>query len=198
VTLDLTPAGGYNGTSNFGKVTWSDSVLGNMGAFTYTTISTFGSLLITQSASSSGTVSNLKLSQIVPSDTYADWLAANAPVTGFRTDSDQDGISNGVENVFGTDPKSYNAGLTHVSSTATSTTFKHNLNPTIARDNTYGYRWSTDLVNWHASGGTNTGGTSATIAQSAPNANQVVTVVIAITGGPAAKLFGRLEAKQSP
>jgi hypothetical protein len=199
VTLNLTPAGGYNGTSNFGTVTWSDSVLGTLGSYTYTTTRTFGSILITESASSSGTISALSLTQVVTAGTtYVNWLADHAPATGFITDSDNDGLPNGVENVLGSDPNTYNAGLTMVSSTATSITFKHTLNPLIVSDVTYGYQWSTDLVNWHTSGDTNTGGTSATITPSSPDANQVVTVVISITGGSAARLFGRFEAKKSP
>jgi autotransporter-associated beta strand protein len=123
--------------------------------------------------------------------TYADWLVANAPATGFDTDTDKDGIPNGVENVLGSNPNTYNAGLTEVSSTASSVVFKHTLNPTIASDVTYTYQWSTDLVEWKASTETNTGGTTATISPSAP-VSGVVTVTITITGGPSSKLFGRL------
>jgi hypothetical protein len=67
VTLDLT---GYNGTSNFGKVTWSDSQLGVIGSYTYTVARNFGSILITgaggATAPSTGTISNLTLSQSIP------------------------------------------------------------------------------------------------------------------------------------
>jgi len=72
VRLDLTPAGGYNGTSNYGTVSWFDSVLGNVGllgdiptsSYTYTSAQNFGSILISESATSSGTISGLSLSQI--------------------------------------------------------------------------------------------------------------------------------------
>jgi hypothetical protein len=65
VTLDLT---GYNGTTNFGKVTWSDSGLGVLGSYTYTAAQNFGSILITASGATatSGTISNLTLSQSIP------------------------------------------------------------------------------------------------------------------------------------
>jgi autotransporter-associated beta strand protein len=132
---------------------------------------------------------------INPASTYASWLTANAPATGFVTDTDSDGIPNGVENVMGTNPNAFNQGLTEVSSTANSVTFKHKLNPSIASDVTYGYRWSTDLTEWKASTETNTGGTTATISASAP-VSGVVTVTITITGGPTAKLFGQLVATQ--
>jgi autotransporter-associated beta strand protein len=123
--------------------------------------------------------------------TYADWLAANAPATGFETDTDKDGIPNGVENVLGSNPNTYNSGLTEVSSTTNSVFFQHTLNPTVASDVSYSYQWSTDLVEWKASTETNTGGTTVTINPSAP-ALGVVTVTITITDGPSAKLFGRL------
>jgi len=124
-------------------------------------------------------------------NTFASWLASNPPATGFDTDSDKDGIPNGVENVLGGNPNAYNTGLTDVSSTANSATFKHLLNPAVASDVSYSYQWSTDLTEWKAAGQTNTGGTTATIVASAP-AGGVVTVTMTITGGPATKLFGRI------
>ncbi len=66
VTLDFTPAGGYNGVNNFGKVTWSDDVLKTLGSYTYATARNFGSILITDSLNSSGTISALTLTQIWP------------------------------------------------------------------------------------------------------------------------------------
>ena len=128
---------------------------------------------------------------------YAAWLALNAPATGFATDSDNDGIPNGVENVLGSTPNTFSKGLTEVAATATSVTFKHQLNPTSASDVTYGYQWSTDMAEWQPDAGTNTSGTTATIVASTPDGNGVVTVVITITNGPAAKLFGRIVAQQS-
>ena len=67
VSLDFTPTGGYNGTSNFGRVTWSDSVLGTLTNYTYTSAQNFRSILISDSASSSGTISGLTLTQVTTS-----------------------------------------------------------------------------------------------------------------------------------
>lgn len=66
IHLDLTPAGGYDGVSNFGTVTWSDSVLGVLGSYTWLTQPTFGSIVISQSAGSTGTVSALTLTKSAP------------------------------------------------------------------------------------------------------------------------------------
>jgi len=66
VSLDFTPTGGYNGVNNFGKVTWSDSALGTLGSYTYTSAQNFGAILVTDSLNSSGTISALTLTQIWP------------------------------------------------------------------------------------------------------------------------------------
>lgn len=60
VTLDLT---GYDGLTNFGTVTWFDSVLGQIGAYDYTEANDFGSILISKNATG-GSYSNLTLTQI--------------------------------------------------------------------------------------------------------------------------------------
>ncbi len=125
--------------------------------------------------------------------TYAEWLTANSPATGFATDTDDDGVANGIEHILGSDPNKFTAGLTQISATATSVTFQHTLNPTLASDVTYGYQWSSDLTEWKASGVANTGGTIANIVPSAPIAG-VVTVVTTIADGPAGRLFVRLVA----
>lgn len=131
------------------------------------------------------------------SNTYQTWIDANAPATGFSPDSDNDGIPNGVEHVQGTNPNTSSHGLVGISATATSATFKHTLNPSLASDVVPSYQWSTDLVEWKASGATNMGGVTATITPSAPVAGEV-TVTISVTGGTAGKLFGRLVATKSP
>lgn len=128
---------------------------------------------------------------------FSDWLALNPPATGFGTDSDNDGVPNGVENILGTNPNANSAGLTLISATTNSVSYQHPLNPNMASDVTHGYQWSSDLLEWKASGETNSGGTTATITPSAPVAG-VVTVTVAITDGQSSKLFGRLFANQGP
>ncbi|MGL5019291.1 MAG: thrombospondin type 3 repeat-containing protein, partial [Luteolibacter sp.] len=136
-----------------------------------------------------------RLVKTAATNTYANWLITNSPATGFVTDTDNDGVANGLENVLGTNPNIYSAGLTDVTSTTSTATYKHTLNPTVASDVSYSYEWSTDLVEWKATTETNTAGTTATITPSAP-ASGVVTVTTAITSGPAAKLFTRIKASQ--
>lgn len=61
-TIDFTPAGGYDGTTDFGTVTWSDSVLGDLGSAALPN-SSFSSILISTSTTS-GTISDLTLTQV--------------------------------------------------------------------------------------------------------------------------------------
>lgn len=138
-----------------------------------------------------------------PSNTFASWMAgydfsafpgADLSATG---DADNDGIDNLIEQVFGTAPNAATTGLTQVSATATSVTFKHHLNPDLASDVTYSYQWSTGLGEWKASGESDTGGTTATIAAGAPVADEV-TVTATISAGPALRLFVRVVAVQGP
>jgi hypothetical protein len=69
-----------------------------------------------------------------PTNSFAAWLRLNPPATGFTTDTDHDGLSNGVENVLGGNPNVHDAGLTQIAATANSVTFKHQLNPTKVSD----------------------------------------------------------------
>lgn len=63
VSLNLTPAGGYNGTSNFGTVTWSDSVIGNIRSFTYTAATDFNYIYLSQN-SITAQIDNLTLTTV--------------------------------------------------------------------------------------------------------------------------------------
>jgi hypothetical protein len=132
----------------------------------------------------------------VSNTTYASWLAANAPATGFTTDSDNDGVPNGVEHVLGTNPNTPSAGLNQVTATPNSFTFRHQLNPALASDVSYAYQWSTDLTEWKTSGQSNSGGVQTAISASAPDANGIVTVTMTITAGSSPRLSGRLVATQ--
>jgi autotransporter-associated beta strand protein len=124
---------------------------------------------------------------------YATWLAGNAPATGFVTDSDSDGIPNGVEHVLGTDPNQSTPGLTVTAGNNGSAVLSHPLNPQLAADVSYHYEWSSDLVQWKNSGENNPSGMSATITASPPVVGQV-TVTVTPGGTVAGKLFVRLAA----
>lgn len=131
---------------------------------------------------------------------YAAWIA-NYPgasvAPGFQQDPDVDGIANGVEYVLGNNPSTSSTGLYQVSSTGTSVKFRHTQTNVLATNVSIFYQWSTDLQNWHASGATNAGGTSASISTStvvntsAPSLD-VIEVTTTITGGPSKRLYARM------
>jgi lysophospholipase L1-like esterase len=201
ITLDLTPAGGYNGTTNFGTVTWADSVLGTIGTFTYPGTRDFGSIMISGANPFTGAISNLSLIQILPAVTFESWISgfglapADQP---FDADPDRDGLPSGMEHVFGTNPNGFTQGLTEISASASSLTFRHPLNPTRATTVGYTYEWSADLTNWRTSGQLNASGTRAAFVPSPPDGNGQVTVVLTITAGPAVRLFTRMVALKNP
>jgi lysophospholipase L1-like esterase len=202
VILDLTPAGGYNGGSHHGSVTWENSVLGTLGSHTFTSNMNFGSILLSEANGSTGTVSALTLRQILPpSNTFATWIGGFGLAQAeqdFNDDPDADGLPNGIEHVFGTDANATSIVISEVSSTASSLTFRHPLNPDLAGNVAYAYQFSTDLVGWLQGDQTNSAGTRVMVTSSSPDTSGMVTVVLAITEGPAARLFGRLEARLTP
>ena len=117
-------------------------------------------------------------------------------MTGFNDDPDGDGIKNGLENFFGTDPSAANPGITQVTKNGSTFTFQHPRNPSPASDVTAAYRWALDLKNWNADGATSGGSTvNFTIQQDTP-APGVTTVTATISGTVPAKFFSGMEVIQ--
>jgi hypothetical protein len=207
VELDLTPAGGYNGTNHFGKVTWFDAALGPLGTFTYNAARSFGAILITQANGSTGTISALSLYQEeLPANTYASWIGGFA-FTGFVNpdlsatgDPDADGLSNAVENLLGSSPEAFSPGLMPVASSAGNLVFRHTLSTTPASDLQAAYEWSRDLATWHASGAsasetTVSFGAPAVITPGTPD---LVEVMATVSGVGLTGVFARYKATLVP
>ena len=135
-----------------------------------------------------------------PPANFAAWIAGFnvGSLNGFNDDADRDGIRNGLENVFGTNPSAANQGITAVAKTGNTVTFRHPQSGVPASDVTAAYRWSTDLATFHASGAAS-GGTTVTLtpALNTPSAG-TTTVTATITGPQPSKLFLTLEATKAP
>jgi autotransporter-associated beta strand protein len=135
-----------------------------------------------------------------PSNTYASWISgypAVGALSGFNDDADRDGIVNGMENLFGTNPTQSSQGIVQVARSGNTVTFQHPENASPAADVTAEYVWSTDLVNFHANGAT-AGGISVNFADSSntPVAG-TTTVTGTVTGTMPTKLFISLKATQA-
>lgn len=135
-----------------------------------------------------------------PPDNFAAWIAGYdvGLLTGFEDDADGDGIENGIENVFGTDPSVSSPGISEVARSGNTVTFRHPQSGAAASDVAASYRWSTDLATFHASG-VESGGTTVTLAPALDTpAAGTTTVTATITGTQPSRLFLVLEALQTP
>jgi hypothetical protein len=91
-------------------------------------------------------------------NTYNAWigdpaLGIAAADRGFGLDLDGDGLTNGVEAWFGTDPRAFTDGPANRGTNGTTTTFTHPRNPQAPGDLTGYYQWSPNLSDWYAGDG---------------------------------------------
>jgi hypothetical protein len=131
------------------------------------------------------------LNSIAPANTYASWIAAYPSVppglAGFDQDADGDGIDNGAENFFGTNPGVGSSGLFSGATSGNTFTFTHPQNATPATGVTATYRWSKDLTTFRTHGQTDGDGT--TVSFNAVTNAGITTVTATVTGTPTSKLF---------
>ena len=91
---------------------------------------------------------------------FAAWIVGFPEVgelDGRLDDPDGDGLPNAVENLLGSSPMRWNAGLEGISSNGGSLVFHHTFAAQPASDVIGSYEWSSDLVDWHASGAESNG-----------------------------------------
>ena len=97
----------------------------------------------------------------------------------FNDDFDRDGLANGIEAYFGTDPSVSNSGLRLVSTDGVTSVFTHPIADTALSDVVGSYEWSPDLLNWYAGNGVDgpNGGATVSISQSVQDGVATVTAV---------------------
>jgi methionine-rich copper-binding protein CopC len=129
-----------------------------------------------------------------PTNTFASWISN--PSYGlavgdqdFGDDPDGDGIENGVENYFGTNPGTFTPGLAASIKNGNRFTFTHPQNASPASAFGASYRWSTDLAAFHL-GGETSGGTTVNFTTEANTPSSGFTRVTAtVTGTLPGRLF---------
>jgi autotransporter-associated beta strand protein len=135
---------------------------------------------------------------LAPTNTFASWISN--PAFGLSPadqdlgdDPDGDGIDNGVENFFGTNPGIFSQGLSAVSASGGTFTFTHPQNATPASDLTAAYTWSKDLATFLVNGATDGAGSTVSFTTLADTPSPGITTVTAtVTGTAASKLFVRI------
>lgn len=134
--------------------------------------------------------------------TFSQWIATFPGVgalNGFNDDADGDGIRNGVENFFGSDPSVFSGGVVTGPVSGNTFTFTHPQSAAAASDIAAAYRWSKDLAAFRASGATDGSGTTVTFTTQANTpAAGMTTVTATVTGTPAARLFVDVQVTQQP
>jgi hypothetical protein len=119
-------------------------------------------------------------------------------LTPFTDPIQGDGIPNGLENYFGTDPGTVTAGLSAGGRVGNIFTITHPRNAAPASDVSVAYRWSKDLANFHAGGASDDVGTTVTFtAQPSVPSPGVTTVTATVTGTAAHRLFVDVVATQT-
>ena len=137
-----------------------------------------------------------------PTNSFSSWISN--PVFGLAVadqdlgdDPDGDGIGNGVENFFGTNPGTFSQGVLVGIKSGNTFTFTHPKNATPASDLTASYRWSKDLATFLANGATDGAGTTVAFTTQADTPSPGITTVTATVSGTAASsLFVRVNVTQ--
>jgi hypothetical protein len=142
------------------------------------------------------------ISESAGGNLFADWISGKPGVggqTGLNQDPDGDGIDNGVENFFGTEPGVFSKGLLAgtMNPGAGTFTFTHPQG-TLATDLTAAYQWSKDLQSFNAGGATDGGGTKVdfSVQPDTPVAG-TTTVTATVTGTATSKLFVGVKVTQN-
>jgi len=130
---------------------------------------------------------------------WIDGFSLPATQRGFGDDPDGDGIGNGVEAAFGTNPSMPDPGIRLVSASPGRLELRRPAGPTAAPGDVLKYyEWSSDLVHWHVADGSDGDGattlTTDTVAGTQPA--KTTRVIVTVHGKQPQVLFLRVRASE--
>lgn len=130
---------------------------------------------------------------------FTSWIADPAfgldPANqGFALDPDGDGLPNGVEAWFGSNPAQSNPGLSNPSKSFNHTTFTHPQTANPLAGLSGDYEWSPNLIEWYQGGSGPAGGPTVTFSSVTTNG---ITTLTATASAPMAKQFLHVKVSQA-
>ena len=138
---------------------------------------------------------------LAPEKGSADIDAIRGSVQYKGTPGDSDGVTNAVENLLGTRPDVFSAGLTKIVASTGILVFEQSQSNSPATDLQSAYEWSIDLQHWNENGasfgGTLVSFSAATLVDLAAPANDQIRVTATATGVVPSRLFARLRVTQT-
>ena len=120
--------------------------------------------------------------ELTPLIEYSNWIASfdlNPEEIDFADDPDRDGLPNGLEAFFGSNPLEFSSGLVGLSVDGSTSIFSHPHNENPVMDVSGSYEWSLDLVNWYAGDGVDGPANGVTVAISSNTEGSNTTVTAA-------------------
>jgi len=137
---------------------------------------------------------------IAPDTTFEAWAAINGltpSTTLFDADTDQDGIPNGIEALFGTNPNEQSSeGLNILSIDSGALTFSHPQSLSNITDLSVHYEWSQNLQDWYEADGIDGPG-NGLVLTAAPITTDVTTTVDLISSEVLETVFIRIRVEQN-